>query len=115
MALRVDVLADPAGAARPPAGTPVHVQLRDTSLADAPARVIARAETEVRGGEGRVLASVELPEVAAGPAPLTVWAHAEVGATGRVSKGDYVTTRAHPVPSPEQRPAALGVSLRRVG
>ena len=109
----VDVLVDPAGGAPPPPGTPVHVELRDTSLADAPAVVVAAADAVVQPGGGPQLATVEL--AAGRPASgLTVWAHADVDASGDVSVGDFVTTQSHPLPSGELQPARLPVTLRPV-
>lgn len=111
MALRVAVLADPGEAERPAPGTPLRVELRDTSLADAPARTLHVAETAVEAGTGPVLATVELPDA---PPGATVWAHAAVAGAGRVSRGDWVTTASHPAPSPEEAPARLEVTLRPV-
>jgi uncharacterized lipoprotein YbaY len=108
----VDVLADPAGGELPPPGTPVHVELRDTSVADAAAVVVASADTVV-AGTGPQLATVRLPAAHAS-SRLTVWAHADVTRSGDVSVGDYVTTQSHPVPSGELQPARLPVTLRRV-
>jgi uncharacterized lipoprotein YbaY len=110
--MRVDVLADPASGERPPPGTTVHVQLRDTSLADAPAQVLASADAVVGDEQGPVLATVDLPDAEA--QRLTVWAHADLSGNHQVSLGDYITMQSHPVPSPEQRPGRLGVTVRRV-
>jgi hypothetical protein len=114
MALEVELLLDPDAGDRPPPGTPVRVQLRDTRLADAPAEIVAEADAVVSDEEGPRLATVELP---AGDRPtegLTVWAHADVTRTGDVTVGDYITTRSHAAPSPEQQPARLAISLRPV-
>jgi uncharacterized lipoprotein YbaY len=112
VAIVVDVMSDAAGE-RPPPGTPVHVELRDTSLADAPAKVVASADAVVRGGEGEPLATVELT-TAAPASGLTVWAHADVSRSGDVSVGDYVTTQSHPIPAGEQQPVRMPVTLRPV-
>jgi uncharacterized lipoprotein YbaY len=109
--MEVEVLIDP-DAERPPPGTPLRVQLRDTRLADAPAEILAEADAVVSDESGQRLATVELPE---GPGEgLTVWAHADVTRTGDVTAGDYVTTQSHAAPSPEQQPARLAVRLRPV-
>jgi uncharacterized lipoprotein YbaY len=112
MALAVDVLVDPASGERPPPGSRVHVEVRDTSVADAPARVTAQADGDVREGGG-ALATLELPDADLGPG-LTVWAHVDVERTGRVSAGDYVTMQSYPLPSPELSPARLAVTVRPV-
>jgi uncharacterized lipoprotein YbaY len=115
MPLEVEVLLDPAERERPPAGTPLRVQLRDTSLADAPAEILAEADTVVSDEGGQRLATVELPAPEGRPADrLTVWAHLDVSRTGDVTVGDYVTTQAHVAPSPEQQPARLPVTVRPV-
>ena len=113
MALQIDVMVDPAASSRPPPGSPVHVELRDTSLADAAARVLCQAESVVGEPCAPRLASVTLPE--AGPSPgTTVWAHVDVGRDGRVSVGDYITMQSYPVPSAELRPARLAVTVKPV-
>jgi uncharacterized lipoprotein YbaY len=115
VSVKVDVLVDEAAGERPPRGTPLHVELRDTSLADAPAVVLAHADTVVAEDSGPRLASVELPEAEDRlPSGLTVWAHADLTGSGEVEKGDYITMQSHPVPSPEQQPARLGVTVRPV-
>jgi len=117
VAITVEVNVDPASGERPPAGTPVHVELRDTSLADAPARVLASAEAFVGEAGGGHLLTVELPEADADAMPSsgwTVWAHADVSETGDVTKGDYITMQSHAVPSAEQMPARVPVILRPV-
>lgn len=113
MGIQVDVLIDPAAAERPPPGTRVHVELRDTSLADAPAQVLASADAVVGDQEGARLATVELPAPDASQG-LTVWAHADLTGSGDVTVGDFLTTQSHPVPSAEQQPARLPVTLRPV-
>ena len=110
MALRVAVLADP-GAERPAPGTPLRVELRDTSLADAPARTLHVAEARVEPGEDPLLATVVLPDA---PPGATVWARAAASGEDRVSRGDWVTTAAHPVPSPEEAPARLEITVKPV-
>ena len=111
----VDVLVDPEAGESPPPGTPVRVELRDTSLADAPAVVLARAEGVVSDEPGQCLTTVELESDAQRPtAGLTVRAHVPVAGSESVSPGDYVTMQSHPVPSPEQQPGRLAVTVRPV-
>jgi hypothetical protein len=83
------------GAERPPAGAPVHVQVLDTTYADAPARVVAQTTAEVRGGADHVLQTVELEAGTEGSADYRVRAHVDVDRDGAVSPGDFVTTAAH--------------------
>lgn len=96
---------------RPPPGAPLTVQLRDTSLADGPASVVAEISTRVRGELGTWLDTVELA-VDADPADCTVWAHADVDEDGRVSEEDYVTMASFPVPSGDE--VRVAVEVRRV-
>lgn len=98
--------------ARPPAPTrgQVRVQLRDTSLVDAPAVVLHEVRTSVRSGSA-VIASAQF-EVVDVPAHVTVWAHVDVDGDGKVSKGDYVTTRSYPVRAGS--PGAISVEVVQV-
>ena len=114
MALIVDVLVDPGAGDAPPAGTPVHVELRDTSMADAPATVLASADGVVAEQSGRVLATVQLPEAAAPAGRATLWAHADVDGDAQVSVGDFITMQSHVAPSPEQSPGRVTVTVRPV-
>ena len=85
-----------AGETRPPAGTPIRVEARDTSWADAPAETIASVEGLVRGEAGSWLDTVEI-EIERVPEDCAIWAHIDVDGDGRVSPGDFVTTASHPV------------------
>lgn len=94
MLLVVDVVSAPGH--RPPAGSPVRVELRDVSLADAASVTVAAAEGHVGAAPGQPLATVELT-VADVPRDSTVWALVDVDRDGRTSKGDFLTTAAYPV------------------
>ena len=99
MVVRVEVFTE--GAARPAAGTPVVVQVRDTSLQDARATILGEGRGVVTaGGSGR-LAAVEVKARDAGGTP-TVWVHVDTDRDGRVSRGDYVTVQSYPA-SPQLR------------
>jgi uncharacterized lipoprotein YbaY len=79
-----------------PAGCPVRVELRDTSVADAPAVLVHQAKATVPA-RGRT-STIELTiKVAAVPDGTTAWAHIDVDRDGRVSKGDYVCVESYPV------------------
>ena len=108
MNLKVDLVV---AGNRPPAGTPVWVQLRDTSVADAPAVVLAEKKTVVQPGNAPVVASVEF-EADAVPSDTTVWARvAASGDMQRTQPGDFVTMTSYPV-GPSGRP--LSVELKKV-
>lgn len=104
----VDVAVE--GSERPPEGAPLIVRLLDTTYADAPAIVVAEAQSHVEEGEEELLCSVELPDVAAGSAAYTVSAHVDVDGDGAVSSGDYVSTASYPVRAGEP----VRVSVRKV-
>ena len=105
----VEVFAE--GSVRPAAGTPVVVQVRDTSLQDARATILGEARGVVSGGTGARLAAVEVKARETGGEP-TVWAHVDADRDGRVSRGDYVTVQSYPV-SPGPKPK-LRVVVKRV-
>jgi hypothetical protein len=96
---------------RPPVGAPIHVEVRDTSLADAAAKVIAKADDVVRGGSGSWLDTVEV-SVPRLPRGSTVWAHVDVDRDGRVSRGDYITMASFPVPAGNE--SRVAVTVRKV-
>jgi uncharacterized lipoprotein YbaY len=96
------------GAERPAAGSVVHVEARDTSLADAPSVTLARATGQVRGSSGPRLETLEL-RLDRVPSGCTVWAHVDVDRNGRVSSGDFVTMTAYPVAQAERVRVAVGV------
>lgn len=95
---------------RPPEGTPLRLELRDTSLQDAPSRTLRSVETTVRGRHGSWLETVEI-EVEPSD-DLTVWALADVDGDGEVGLGDYTTQASFPVPNAAE--SRVRVMLRRV-
>jgi hypothetical protein len=90
----VDIFAD---GERPPAGTPVEVQLLDTALQDAPARTLAEATTYVENDGGAKIASVEVPFDDDGEMP-TVRVRVNVTGGANISRGDYITVQSFGVP-----------------
>jgi len=94
----------------PPPGAPVIVQVRDTSVADAAATIVAEARTTVEMAAGQPLAKVEfeLPDDIEGK---TVWALIDVDRDGGVSRGDYITKQSFPLRSVDR----MRVTVSRVG
>jgi hypothetical protein len=90
----VEVFAE--GSARPAAGTPLVVQVRETSRQDARATVLGEARGVVSAGEGTRLAAVEV-EARETRGEATVWVHIDSDQDGRVSRGDYVTVQSYPI------------------
>lgn len=87
------------------------VEAQDTSLADAPARVVARARGVVRRSDDHVVATVSL-SVEAPPNDCTVWVHIDVDRDGRISVGDFITMESFPLSGAVRR--ELTVRVRRV-
>lgn len=99
MILLVDVVVE--GPGRPPPGSPVHIQVRDTSLADTEAPLLVESTAEVASGSSTRLgcAELEIPDVELDPRRrFDVFAHVDVDANGRLTPGDFITTRSYPVP-----------------
>ncbi len=96
---------------RPPAGSPIYVQARDTTFEDAPSPAIASAVGSVRDGRGEVLDIVEL-EIDSLPDSSIVWVHVDVDRDGRVSTGDFITTISYPIVAATQ--SGIDVSVRRI-
>ena len=109
MALTVYV--DFEGDLRPSAGSPVRVEARDTSLADAKPEVVGQANGEVVAGIGSRLAVLQVA-LTRRPVTSTLWAHVDTDRDGRVSKGDLITTESFPIPSQDN--AELTVRVRLV-
>ena len=77
-----------------PPGSPLRVELRDTSVADAPAvRIKEVRETVDRAGSKPVRITMDPGSL---PQGTTVWVHLDVDRDGRVSKGDYITVQSYP-------------------
>jgi uncharacterized lipoprotein YbaY len=87
----------PGAQRRPPPGSPIVVQARDVTYADAPTPIVAQARGTVGEAPSSRLAAVELELPWHAPPRLELWAHVDVDDDTRVSLGDFVTTSAHPI------------------
>ncbi len=96
---------------RPPEGSSLIIQVRDTAVQDAPATILGETRSKVAGGGGELLATIEVGTKTRGVRP-EVWAHVDVDGDGRVSRGDYVTMQSYPIPD-GARPL-LEVTVNRV-
>lgn len=105
----------------PAPGTPLRVEVRDTTTQDAAAIVLARVDTTtedpdlaVPGAPAGLLATVHL-EVPDAPttrgADLTVFAHVAVDGGEEVAVGDLLTVQSYPVADA----AELQVEVVRIG
>ena len=90
----------------PPAGSPVIVQIRDTTYQDESSVTVA--ETRVTSGEGNVIARANI-SCEPGGYPI-VWAHVDADSSGDVSQGDYITMQSYPV----REGGTMRVEVRRV-
>jgi hypothetical protein len=108
----VEVVVDAAGgAAQPPAGAAVHVEVRDTTYQDVAAVTVAAADGVVAaepGLGGPPLATLEL-DLEMLPIVATIWAHVDVDGDGRVSLGDFVTMASYPAPAVDGGRATVAV------
>lgn len=108
--LTVELLAS--GADKPPDGSRVVVQVRDTALQDAPALLLGEARGEVTNPHAGCLAAIEIaldaPEHGVQP---NVWAHVDVDGDGAVSRGDYITMQSYPARGGKTR---MQVVVKRV-
>jgi uncharacterized lipoprotein YbaY len=97
--LLVEVVVE--GLDRPPVGAPLRLEVRDTSLADVEAPLVAETRAEVAAGQSSRLQTVELeiPDASVDPrGRLTVFAHVDVDADDALGAGDFITTQSYPVP-----------------
>ena len=99
--MRVVVGVAPEAEQRPPPGSQVVVQVRDTSYQDAAATVVAEATAEVSGDASDRIATVDVDVPADRVPDLTVWAHVRVDPSPQVSPGDFITTASYPVREPD--------------
>ena len=108
MLLTVEILME--GQKRPPVGSPVRVQVRDTSLADAPSVTVKETLGAARGQHGPWLetALIDLDRL---PRGSTIWAHVDVDNNGRVTPGDCVITASYPAPVGEDTQMQVEVRL----
>ena len=98
------------GEAFPP-GSPLKVEIRDTSLQDVAATVLKQVRANVPRADRVTAVPVRL-QVDRVPDAATLWAHIDVDGDGRVSKGDFVTVQSYPITfAPTQ---SLTVRVKRV-
>jgi hypothetical protein len=114
--LLVEVVVE--GLDRPPVGTPLRVEVRDTSQADVEAPLVAEARAEVTGEQSSWLQNVEVevPDASVDPrGRLTAFAHVDVDGDGAIGSGDFITTQSFPVPPSEAAgEARLRVAVTRI-
>ena len=94
-----------------PAGSQIILELRDTSLADAPSLTLHRETARVSSAGGPVSVPVNTPLVRV-PQGTTLWVHVDSDSDGRVSRGDFVTVESYPISSAATQ--RLTVHVRKV-
>jgi uncharacterized lipoprotein YbaY len=109
MELLITILA--LGAEPLPPGSAIVVELRDTSLADAPSVTLHRETARVTAAQSAVDVPVRAP-LASVPSGATVWVHVDTDGDGRVSRGDFVTVQSYPLTSAATQ--RLTVHVRKV-
>ena len=113
MEVRVRVVSGDEGGPEP--GTPVRVELRDVSLADAPSTVVASADAVVKKKTDGVIAdtTIEVDDATwQRVAGLTLWARVASSGAGRTAPGDWITMQSVPLPSTGTQ---VDIPVRRVG
>ena len=95
--MRVVVDVAPETGERPPPGSQVVVQVRDTSYQDTAAPVVAEATAEVGEDPSDRLAALDVDVPPDQRGDLTVWAHVRVEESPQVTSGDFITTASYPV------------------
>lgn len=103
------------GVKDPVSDATVHIRLQDTSRADAPATTVAEQVLEhiniVPDGQPLPF-TLQMP--ANENSRYVVRVHADVTGDGKVSRGDYVSTRSYPVDMNDEQ-SGLTIVARRVG
>jgi hypothetical protein len=90
-------------------GSPLVVEVRDTSLADAPAVTLERRRTAAPARARSVTVTFSMETI---PDGTTAWAHLDADRDGRVSPGDYITVQSYPVLGSARQ--ALTLRLKKV-
>lgn len=97
-------------------GATVYVRLEDTSLADAPSRVVA--EQVLTHVPARVTTNDTVPFTLYGQQPdpranYSVSVHVDMHSSGKIRQGDYINTESYPVLT-FGYPACISVRVRQV-
>jgi uncharacterized lipoprotein YbaY len=92
-----------------PRGKPLRIEIRDTSLADAPAVLVQRVDCTVEKTATSIPMTLAVERL---PSGSTLWVHVDVDEDGRVSEGDFITMESYPLDA--QAEGATTIRLRRV-
>lgn len=97
------------GTEPPAAGTPVVIEVRDTSLMDVRSVTVDSIRTQVGAStqedgsdpDALAVAEFEVPQELVVAGSLTVFAHVEVSGTSDLVPGDLLTVQSYPVTASE--------------
>jgi putative lipoprotein len=113
----VIVQVDPATGERPPAGADLVVELRDTSIADAPSVTLATVRRALPSGdEPAAEIDLDVDDAMIDPrASLTVFAQCIADSSRGRTKGDWITTESYPVrPGDRDELQSTEITLRQI-
>ena len=92
-----------------PRGKPLRIEVRDTSLADAPAVLLDRVDRTVPKAASSIPLTLTTDSV---PRGATLWVHVDVDEDGRVSEGDFITMESYPLDARAEQ--SIAIRVRRV-
>jgi hypothetical protein len=112
MQLTIHVVPDGPPEPVPAEGTAVHVEVRDTSLADAPATTLAAADGVTTGSpDWSADVPVDVPDGLPLDGSVTLWARVAASGSSATSEGDWITMQSFPL---DTASGSATVSVRRV-
>lgn len=79
----------------PPAGATVHVRLEDVTMQDAPSVLVSQADLPYTGASS-IPFQLSVPELDP-RADYSLSVHVDIGDTGQVHSGDFITMESNPV------------------
>lgn len=101
MIVLVDVVmqGEPPFEERPPAGSPIVVELRDTTALDSDSQRVAARHATVEGVASSWLATTELvvDDDVDPRRDLTIWVRVAASGSDELAAGDWITTQSAPV------------------
>ncbi|NTW63917.1 MAG: hypothetical protein HGA46_07510 [Chlorobiaceae bacterium] len=77
----------------------LRIEIRDTSLADAPSVTLAAMQKNAEQVSGRTVINgvFDLQNAISPKATATLWAHLSLSGENRINKEDFITTRSYPI------------------
>ncbi|ABL64124.1 YbaY family lipoprotein [Chlorobium phaeobacteroides] len=77
----------------------LRIEIRDTSLADAPSVTLAETQQTAEQVSGKTVVdgAIDLQKSFSPKATITLWAHLSLSGEKRIKKEDFITTRSYPI------------------